>query len=462
MRSLFVRIFLGFWLTLTLAGGTMALVAYLSRPQQAPRFDQNIQFVERGLDGFAEDALNALRAGGVEGWRAYLATLDGNGPLPIIVTSNRRTLSGHPAPEAVLELAERIFADGKTQALPSPFMFCFGRLLELPDQTQAAFIVLLKRPGPPGGLQPEHAPPPGFMATQLAIFLVIGGIICFWLTRSLTAPIHELREATRKFAAGDFSTRVGKSIGGKDELSELAHDFDRMAERIEDLVDSQRRLQRDISHELRSPLARLNVALELARQAATTASAPALDRIEREAGRMNDMIGQLLSLNLLEAGIQQVAMEEVDLTALLEEIVADADFEARNCRRMVRLQHDGPVIVEGSAELLRRSIENVIRNGVHYTGEGSVVEVELSVDHAAGQVRVRVRDHGPGVAEEELEKIFQPFYRTAVARDRQSGGTGIGLAIVERAVRRLGGSVLAHNAPDGGLVVDILLPGGFL
>ena len=136
-------------------------------------------------------------------------------------------------------------------------------------------------------------------------------LICFWLTRSLTAPIHKLREATRRFAAGDFSTRVGKSINGKDELSDLAHDFDRMAARIADLVDSQRRLQRDISHELRSPLARLNIALELARQRSGPEAEAALSRIERETERMNEMIGQLLSLNLLETGTCRLQKESV-------------------------------------------------------------------------------------------------------------------------------------------------------
>jgi two-component system sensor histidine kinase CpxA len=296
------------------------------------------------------------------------------------------------------------------------------------------------------------------MATQLAIFLVIGGVICFWLTRSLTAPIHKLRDATRRFAAGDFSTRVGKSIRGKDELSDLAHDFDRMAERIEDLIDSQRRLQRDISHELRSPLARLNVALGLARQRSGAESSSSLDRIEKEAGHMNKMIGQLLSLNLLESGTRQIRQEDVNLTCLVAEIVADADFEARNRHRSVLLRQTGQVHVHGSRELLRRGIENVIRNGVHYTAAGSFVEVELIMDRSVGQVRIRVRDHGPGVPEEELEKIFQPFYRTAIARDRQSGGTGIGLAIVERAIRRHGGSVVAGNAIGGGLMVDIALP----
>ncbi|MDY0267822.1 ATP-binding protein [Trichloromonas sp.] len=440
MRSLFVRIFLGFWLTVTLAGGLMALVAYLSRPPQSQaHLDRNLQFAARGLDGYAEDALNILRAGGVDAWRAHLATLDAGSPLPMVFTGKDRTLGDAPVPAAAVEFAGRIFADRAIQALTSPEFLGFGRPLTLPDGTLGVFVVLLKKPELPGSSRPEHGPPPGFMVGQLAIFLVIGGGICFWLTRSLTAPIRKLREATRKFAAGDFTTRVGKGIGGKDELSELARDFDRMAERIADLVDSQQRLQRDISHELRSPLTRLNIALELARRRVGSESAAALDRIGREAELMNEMIGQLLDLNLLETGTRQIPREEVDLSALVSEIVADADFEARDRQRAVVFRRTDRIAVQGSRELLRRGIENVIRNGVHYTGEGSAVEVALTQDAATGRVGIRVRDHGLGVAEEELEKIFQPFYRTAVARDRQSGGSGIGLAIVERAVRRHGG-----------------------
>ncbi len=232
-----------------------------------------------------------------------------------------------------------------------------------------------------------------------------------------------------------------------------------MAERIEDLIDSQKRLQRDISHELRSPLARLNVALELARQRSGEEARASLDRIERETDRMNEMIGQLLSLNLLETGTRQAPQQEVDLSGLVRDIVSDADFEARSRNRTVQLHQSDDIFIKGSVDLLRRIGENVVRNAVNYTDEGTSVEVDLARDEASGLVTIRVRDHGPGVPDEELQKIFEPFYRTAVARDRKSGGTGIGLAIVERAARRHGGSVTARNATDGGLIVEIVLSG---
>ncbi|MBE0618263.1 MAG: two-component sensor histidine kinase, partial [Proteobacteria bacterium] len=251
--------------------------------------------------------------------------------------------------------------------------------------------------------------------------------------------------------------RVGPSLGGRrDEVAVLGHEFDRMAERIETLVEAQKRLLRDISHELRSPLARLNVALGLARQKAAAAAESSLDRIEREAERLNELIGQLLTLTSLEGGAEGIARETLDLTGLVCTVTADADFEARGRGRSVQMGACAAVAIQAAPELIRRALENVIRNAVSFTAAGTPVEVSLEQEGAVA--RVTVRDHGPGVPETALEAIFRPFYRVADARDRQSGGTGIGLAITDRAVRLHGGSVRAENAPGGGLAVILTLP----
>jgi two-component system sensor histidine kinase CpxA len=244
-------------------------------------------------------------------------------------------------------------------------------------------------------------------------------------------------------------------------LVSLGSDFDLMAEKIESLVESQRRLLGDISHELRSPLARLNVALELARQRSGDEALSALARIQREAETLNEMIGQLLTLTRLQTGAQELQKAEFDLCRLVREIADDAEFEAKSGNRSVRLESNASCTFVGNELLVRRAIENVVRNAVHYTAAGTEVEIKLNnVSHANGSaIEITVRDHGPGVPEPALSKIFRPFYRVDEARDREAGGVGLGLAIAERAVKLHNGSINARNAADGGLVITITLDG---
>jgi len=293
------------------------------------------------------------------------------------------------------------------------------------------------------------------------VSFVVGGLVCLGLAWRLTAPLRRLRTAAQRLAGGDLTARVGTGpVKGRDEIAALGRDFDLMAGRIEELMTAQRHLLRDISHELRSPLARLNVALELARQRSGEETRSALDRIGREAERLNDLIGQLLTLTQLESGGDRIAREPVSLTHLVQAIAADANFEAQTRQRTVRAVVDDELTVQGSEEMLRQGIENVVRNAVRYTAESTHVDISVSRRRGdSGDAAViRIRDHGPGVPEHALSQLFLPFYRVADARDRQTGGTGIGLAITERAVRLHKGTVTAANAPDGGLIVEIALP----
>jgi len=247
----------------------------------------------------------------------------------------------------------------------------------------------------------------------------------------------------------------------RDEVADLGRDFDAMAERIEDLVLAQRRLLGDISHELRSPLSRLSMALALARRAVENKSddseiGTALDRIKRETGRLNTLIEQLLQLVRLESGDAGLAAAPLDLEPLVREVVADADFEARGAGRSVTMLQGDSCHSSGSADLLRSAIENVVRNAARYTAPETAVEVHLICEES--HAVIRVRDRGPGVPPETLGELFRPFYRVADARDRESGGVGLGLAITQRAVRSCGGTVTAHNAQSGGLLVEIRLP----
>lgn len=243
-------------------------------------------------------------------------------------------------------------------------------------------------------------------------------------------------------------------------MSELVRDFDTMAERLENLVNAQGRLLKDISHELRSPLARLNVALELARQRTGPEAHSALERIDLEANRLNELIGRLLTIVRLESGGETMRKVPVHLAPLIREITQDAAFEAqsRHCRVESFIKHDCVVI--GDAGLLNSAIENVIRNAVRYAQENTAVEVHLECSDGTNGPEgiVRVTDCGPGVPEDALDKLFQPFYRIGDDRGRGTGGVGLGLAIADRAVRLHGGTVAATNRPQGGLMIEIRFP----
>jgi two-component system, OmpR family, sensor histidine kinase CpxA len=292
--------------------------------------------------------------------------------------------------------------------------------------------------------------------------VICSGLVCYLLSWYLTKPVVRLRAATRRLAAGDLSARSGAPLGhGHDEIAGLMRDFDTMAERLEGLVKAQSRLLNDISHELRSPLARLSVALGLARRRSDPSSADMLDRIELEASRLNELIARILTLARLEDGEQQLPHTAVPLNELVLNVAEDAEFEAqaRHCHVRCKIP-EGDWNVRGNASLLHSAIENVVRNAVRYTREGTAVDIELEkIDGPNGpEARVRVTDSGPGVPEDALEKLFQPFYRLDDARGRLTGGVGLGLSITERAVRFHGGRVSALNRAGGGLSVEICIP----
>jgi len=314
-------------------------------------------------------------------------------------------------------------------------------------------------PGPRVFFGPHGLPIPGLLIAVLS-----SGLVCYFLARYMTKPVVRLRAVTRQLAAGDLTARAGDPRSRRrDEIAGLLRDFDAMAERLETLVKAQSRLLNDISHELRSPLARLNVALGLARQRSGPESASMLERIELEASRLNELIGRLLTLARLEDGEQAVPREPVPLADLVLTVVEDAEFEAqaRHCH-VKSFIPPGEWEVRGDASLLHSALENVVRNATRYTHEGTTVEIRLergpNVSVDAAEAVVKVMDCGPGVPPDALKKLFLPFYRLDDARGRQTGGVGLGLAITERAVRFHGGRVAASNRPEGGLLVEIHLP----
>jgi two-component system sensor histidine kinase CpxA len=281
--------------------------------------------------------------------------------------------------------------------------------------------------------------------------MAAGILLCYLLAFYLTQPVRRLQKAVESFGHGDLSARA--SSARRDELGDLARTFDRMADRIQTLVDAEHRLLLDISHELRSPLARLRVAVELARSGSDREGA--INRIEKEAERLNGLVTGLLQVTRAEGDPGALRREPVRLDQLLEEIVADSSLEARARGCDVRLVESQPAIVQGDAELLRRAVENVMRNAVLHAPQGTAVEATL--DAGNGRAAVRIRDYGPGVPEETLPRLFDAFYRVETDRNRASGGVGLGLSIARRAIELHKGAIRALNAAPG-LAVEIDLP----
>jgi signal transduction histidine kinase len=445
IRSLFFKIFLWFWVTQLLIVLTLVLV-WSTQPEvlvgrwraaTSQAVSMYAQSSAEEFDRYGHFALNNYlqRLFATTGIKAALLDINGN----LLAGVPERPLLGmaqvaplNHRPEFVLHgtnamAAERV--DG-----PSKRTYIF--VAELPRGPFSTFWMSI-----------------GGSVFRWGVAVIISGIICYLLARYLTGPILRLRAASRQIATGDLSARAEPEMQLRgDEIGDLVQDFNVMADRMETLLTTQRQLIRDISHELRSPLARMNVALELARQRAGAEAAPALDRIEREAARLNEMIGRLLTLARLESVSEPPDRTDIRLHELLEDVTEDAQFEAQQRGCNVRLVATSGCAVNGNRELLRSAVENVVRNAIRYTAENSDIEIEL----AGGEITVR--DHGPGVPESELQNLFRPFYRVANARERKTGGTGLGLAITERAVRLHGGNVEARNAPDGGLIVHIHLP----
>src|SRR5579872_3528529 len=449
MKSLFLRIFLSFWMAQALFVVLAIVVTVAFRPRSS---------TWEGLRTTAlNDAVNAFEEGGEAQLRQYMEGLERSQHVrAYLFDEHGNEVSHRGAPDWAMRVASggpRSPRDGFI--IPAPPVQRDSRASS--DGKHRYTLVLGLPPGPRVFFGPRGLPVPG-----LIIAIISSGLVCYLLSWYMTKPIVRLRAATRQLAAGDLTARSGAPASKRrDEVAGLMRDFDGMAERLEMLVKAQSRLLNDISHELRSPLARLNVALGLARQRAGVESVDMLDRIELEASRLNELIGRILTLARLEDGEQRVPQTPVPLDELVANVAEDAEFEAqeRHCHVHTVIP-DGNWGVRGNDSLLHSAVENVVRNAIRYTAEGSSVEIALAREVRGGgaEAILRVSDAGPGVPEDALEKLFEPFYRLDDARGRLTGGVGLGLATTERAVRFHGGKVSAFNRAEGGLMVEIRLP----
>jgi len=452
MKSLFLRIFLWFWLAMVVLGAVLVVTSPFFT-QSRPRVDRWQQGAESWAKERVDRAARRIAESGLEGTQPFGDRGHGRrGSEIFIFDLEGRELRDREAPESAINLARRVAESGSEEAMRRGGLHMAARPVTDPAGRLLVVVGTLHRPPRPLDLLEPKA-----LWWRLLLLALVVGALSLWLARYLSAPVGALRRATLRLSAGDLSARVGEPVNRRrDEIGQLARDFDAMASRLENLVGSQRRLLRDVSHELRSPLARLTVALQLARDREGAQAAQALNRIERETGRLDVLIGQLLLLERLEARVPDAEAVSFDLCDLLNEVVDDASFEASATQRAVEFEAESKCPMRGYPALVRSALDNVLRNAVRHTAEETVVEV--SIDCGEADAEITIRDHGPGVPEEHLETLFEPFSRVADARERSTGGAGLGLAIARRAVEVHDGSVTARNHPDDGLEVVITLP----
>ena len=446
MKTFFLQLFLSFWV----AAIGIFVASALIFPDSIPGPVENFRAAgDATKPRIAEHPLAALASGGCDA----VAKING---AYVLLTPDAKPVCNEPITSAEQKLAQRnTHAHGFGQRGHVGNAWVEVRPAHSSDGRR---WLLMERTPYVAGL---GLPPLPRDALPLSIAVTL--IFAFLLIR----PIRKLSLGFKRFAAGDLAVRLPvskhwwSSIGGSD-VRNLTLDFNHMVDRVNGLVEAQKLLVRDISHELRSPLARLRLALEMTREEAHE-ELPSLDRMEAEADRVNELIGQMLTLSLMESRKQLQPGASVEVREIVESLIPDMEFEAQGRGCAIQYHANGQIpATSGNRELLHRAFENVIRNAIRFTSPGTTVEVEIVVIQCASllgpAVQVRVSDRGPGVPTASLPLIFRAFYRTDSSRGETTGGFGVGLSIAERAVALHGGRISAQNRTGGGLAVEILLP----
>ncbi len=437
MPRLFWKLFLALWLSI------MAFAIVVSWINQAVI---RLNAIEEPATAFADnlDRISAklakdLREGGERRVKRTLMT------LPRGMNSHVFVLDAHGRELLDREHAMHKQKQGRVKVVTT----------RLEDANGEVYTLITTGRRPPRSLL---APGAEGIGLRLGVAAIISALVSFLLARYLAAPLGQLGRASRQLATGDLSVRVGAPLDQRqDEFGQLARDMDEMASRLQLLQQANQRLLRDVSHELRSPLARLRVALEIARNKEPGLVTAELDRIELESARLEHLVGEVLGLLRESSGAQMLKLSDFDLADLLKDLVETVNYELSEGREPIGLQLQKPLTMAADRELLWRAFENILRNALIHSGDAGGIRV--CANQVEGkQVQVSVLDSGPGIDETLIGRIFEPFFRVDEARNRDAGGHGLGLAIAASAIRRHGGRVAAFNRKEGGLEVRVVLP----
>jgi len=450
MIRLLLKMFLAYWIA-----AVIVIAIADSEPHRHMHTPELMDAVESGVELNGRTIIAAFEAGRCDQLQAVL----GGSPNGLsLATPQGRLLCGDPKVSGAAALASSAAASKRRITANYPLF----QLIALPVASSAGspYVVLMKSSYSSAlhlnGLLPGY--------TTVAISVVVTVLLAILIA----LPIRRMRTAARDIAMGrldarvHWGTRLSRVYGfrGGDDIDRLVRDFNHMAERLQSLAHAQRLLLRDVSHELRSPLTRLSVGLGLARAESPASMHEHLDRIKSEAVRLNDLIGHILSLSQLDMAHEIDAPSIVSLSDLVVDLLPELQFEAAQSGCVIGAAIGEGCYVLGDQELLRAAVGNILRNAIKYARGSGLIQVQTAAEQRSGEsvCSVLVSDNGPGIPEHELASVLKPFYRADRSRHLQQEGSGIGLAIAERAARVHRGIVGIRNKPDGGLIVEICLP----
>ena len=449
MYSLFWKIFLTFWVTiLAIELLTAWFTADLSESEIHPILEKhNEEFVVSSTN-----AVSVLTKKGLTGFREWAETKDNLKGIDevYIFDKNRGEVNRKEIPPNIRMVLDNEFnrQSFAHHYQPIKHLLTFKTTTQDGDEYSVVSTFL-------------HPPLLKYLLVpqRVAVSVIISGLLCFFLARYFTSPLTNLRRSTQRMTRGDFDTTSLKRLRSrKDEFGALAIDFNAMTVRLSKVLDNQRQLLRDISHELNSPLSRIRVAIELARSRYAANDSKELDRIETEIERLELLINELLTFVKIESSNKKESMVRIDVREMLEHIVDDAQYvrSGPDIQQHISLHCRDGLEVLGDSRLLNRAIDNIVRNACYYSPPHAAINVRCAND--SDNAYIFIEDQGPGVPDKMLEQIFDPFVRVSSARESDTGGSGIGLAIAKKVVEMHKGTIKAKNKDNEGLIVAISLP----
>ena len=451
MRSLYWKIFISFWIASILIIMTTAwVISEVTRESSIPSHEKIV------MDSYVSAAVATFESGHDTALQHWLLHAQKNYHMTFFLmnSSGKIFSTNQPIPLNIQNLSQQFMQ----QQLDDGILKLDGLIVSheiISTSGHAYRLIALTN-------QPIHHPiqiPWAIIIVRLSIAIFISGIICYWLSVYLTQPLRSLSIAAQSIATGRLNTRVGQFKGHqRDEIAELIREFDRMAEQLELMMHSKERLLQDISHELRSPLTRLQLAIGIGRKQTQYSAETAFQRMEDECLQLNTLIGEILKYSRLDAPTIPLHYSQINLTDLLHRVTNNANFEFGSNGHRVKLIIKDTCTVWIDEALIYGALENILRNALRYSPQQQLVTVYCSINHIKHTINITINDHGPGVPDEQLAQIFNPFYRVDPSRDKFTGGHGLGLSIAQRAIARHHGVIIALNRKPHGLKIRIILP----